>query len=276
MTSIKADDPSTMEGRQYHIQCKKGDLAKYLLIPGNPERIPKIVEWWEHSREIAYHREFHSFTGKYKGTDISAVSSGIGSACMAIVVHEATTIGVDTFIRVGSTGAIGQGIECGDLVISSAAVRLDGASQSYVLPEYPAHANYEVLMALIEAAEGLGVRYHVGITATTADFYAGQQRPSLHTSRHSGTCSLITDLKKANVLNFEMECATLFTLSTLFNNRAGTVCAVYANRSKNVFEPGAGEEDCIRVANEAVSILRDWDNCKQKRGKKYFYPSLLK
>jgi uridine phosphorylase len=276
MTSIKADDPSTTEGRQYHIQCKKGDLAKYLLIPGNPERIPKIVEFWEQSREIAYHREFHSFTGKYKGTDISAISSGIGPACMAIVVHEAAAIGVDTFIRVGSTGAIGQEIECGDLVISSAAVRLDGASQSYVLHEYPAHANYEVLMALIEAAEGLGVRYHVGITATTADFYAGQERLSPHKSFPSGTHTMIRDLQKAKVLNFEMECATLFTLSSLFNNRAGTVCAVYANRIKNVFDPGAGEEDCIRVANEAVSILRDWDNCKQTHGKKHFYPSLLK
>jgi len=157
--SMKADDPSTREGRQYHIQCNKGDLAKYLLVPGNPERIPKIVEQWEQARDVAYHREFRSVTGKYKGTDISAISSGIGSACMAIVVHEATALGVDTFIRVGSTGAIGQGIECGDLVISSAAVRLDGVSQSYVLPEYPAHASYEVLMALVEAAKIL--RKHV-------------------------------------------------------------------------------------------------------------------
>jgi len=273
---MKADDPSTREGRQYHIQCNKGDLAKYLLVPGNPERIPKIVEQWEQARDVAYHREFRSVTGKYKGTDISAISSGIGSACMAIVVHEATALGVDTFIRVGSTGAIGQGIECGDLVISSAAVRLDGVSQSYVLPEYPAHASYEVLMALVEAAEGLDVRYHVGITATTADFYAGQQRPSPHLSLPFGTRSLIRDLQHANVLNFEMECATLFTLSTLFHNRAGTVCAVYANRITNVFDPGAGEEDCIRVANEAVAILRDWDNIKKTRGKKHFFPSLLK
>jgi uridine phosphorylase len=276
MRSIKADDPSTMEGKQYHIQCKKGDLANYLLIPGDPERIPKIVEGWEQSREIAYHREFHSFTGKYKGTNISAISSGIGPACMAIVVNEAAAIGVDTFIRVGSTGAIGQGIECGDLVISSAAVRLDGASQSYILPEYPAYANYEVLMALIEAAEGLDVRYHVGITATTTDFYAGQERYSPYTPSPSGMPSIIRNLQKANVLNFEMECATLFTLSNLFGSRAGTVCAVYANRIKNVFEPGAGEEDCIQVANKAVSILRDWDDCKQTRGKKHFYPSLLK
>lgn len=73
-----------------------------------------------------------------------------------------------------------------------------------------------------------------------------------------------------------MECATLFTLSNLFNKRAGAVCAVYANRVTNVFEPGSGEEDCIRVVNEAVSILKEWDDLKKEGGKSHFYPSLLK
>jgi len=164
---------------------------------------------------------------------------------MAIVVHEATIIGVDNFIRVGSTGAIGQGIECGDLIISSAAVRLDGASQGYILPEYPAHANYEVLMALIEAAEGLEVLYHVGINATTDDFYAGQQKLSPHTSLPLVTHSLIRNLQKANVFNFDIKYATLFTLSTFFNNRAGTVCAVYANwmRARRLCEGSRGRTE---------------------------------
>jgi uridine phosphorylase len=97
---------------------------------------------------------------------------------MAIVVNEASRVGVQTFIRVGSTGAIQKGIHCGDVIISSAAVRLDYTSDCYVMPEYPAVASYEVLLALIEAAEGLGIsNYHVGVTATTADFYVGQNRP---------------------------------------------------------------------------------------------------
>jgi len=93
---------------------------------------------------------------------------------MAIVVNEASRVGVDTFIRVGSTGAIQKGVNCGDLIISTAAVRLDYTGNCYVMPEYLAVASYEVLLALIEAAESLGIgNYHVGITATTADFYAG-------------------------------------------------------------------------------------------------------
>jgi uridine phosphorylase len=261
---------------QYHIRCKRGDLAKYLLVPGDPDRVAKIARFWDESHEVACHREFRSYTGKYKGVSISAMSSGIGPAAMAILVNEAAGAGVETFIRVGSTGAIQKEIECGDLIVSLGAVRLDGTSSHYVGVEYPAVASYEVLLALIEAAESLGVRYHVGITATSSDFYAGQARPSFKRFRRSETGNLIQTLQKAKVLNLEMECATLFVLCSLFGLRAGTICAVYANRITNELKPDAGEENCIKVANEAVKILNDWDQTKQRKNKRWLYPSMLK
>jgi uridine phosphorylase len=243
------------EERQYHINCKVGDLSKYLVVPGDPKRVEKIANYWDEAKEITHHREFRSFTGKYKNVKLSAISSGIGPSSMAIVVNEAANIGVENFIRVGSTGAIQENIECGDLIISTAAVRLDGTSQDYVRVEYPAVANYEVLQALIEAAEDLGVNYHVGITATTTDFYAGQARSAFQGYKDGTKEELIPSLRMANVLNFEMECATLFILSSIFKLRAGAICAVYANRYTKTFKPGAGEEECIKVANEAVKIL---------------------
>lgn len=249
-------------------------MAEYLLVPGDPDRITKIVNFWDSAKEISYHREFRSFTGKYKGVPISALSSGIGPACMAIVVNEASHVGVSTFIRVGSSGAIQEEVKCGDVVISSAAVRLDYTSNCYVMPEYPAVANYEVLLALVEAAENLGVdNYHVGVTATTADFYAGQNRPIPNCP--AATEDIIQKLQRAKVLNFEMETATLYTLASIFGLRAGAICAVYANRSTNEFKPGAGEETAIRIANEAVKILHDWDAKKHEHKKKWLYPSLV-
>ena len=257
--------------KQYHLACGKGDLAAYLLVPGDPARVQKIARFWDYAKEVSCHREFRSFTGKYKGVPISALSSGIGPACMAIVVNEASALGVHTFIRVGSTGAIQNSINCGDLVIASAAVRLDGTSNYYVVPEYPAVANYEVLLALIEAAESLNLRkYHVGVTATTSDFYAGQSRPV-----KTQTSNLLSTLQTAGVLNFEMETATLFTLASLYGLRAGSICAVYANRCTGEFKPGEGEEDAIKIANEATKILYEWDQRKRNKKKKWLYPSLL-
>ena len=268
--------PKVSSGKQHHITCKKGDLAKYLLVPGDPDRVPKIPSFWDSAKEVSCHREFRSFTGIYKGVPISALSSGIGPACMAIAVNEASHVGVDTFIRVGSTGAIQKGIDCGDLIISTAAVRLDCTSNCYIMPEYPAVGSYEVLLALIEAAESLGItNYHVGITATTADFYAGQNRSAQKTFASSVKEDLLPTLQKAKVLNFEMETATLFTLANLYGLRAGSVCAVYANRCTNKFKTGAGEENAIGVANEAAKILYEWDAKKRKKKKQWLFPSLV-
>ena len=212
-------------GKQYHIYCGQGDLEETLLVPGDPDRIPKIASYWDSSTEVASNREFRSVKGVYHGLRISALSSGIGPACMAIVVNEASRIGVKNFIRVGSTGALQPNIACGDVVISSAAVRLDAASDCYVVPEYPAAAHYEVLLALIEAAEQLDIRnYHVGVTMTTTDFYAAQNRPIRGISTDE---NLVPSLQKAGVLNVEMEAATLFTLASIFGLRAGAVLTVY-------------------------------------------------
>jgi uridine phosphorylase len=265
----------TPKDTQYHINCKRRDLAQYLLVTGDPERVTKIARHWTRAKEVSSHREFRAFTGTFKDAEVSAISSGIGPAAMSIVVNEAANIGVRTFIRVGSCGALQENIECGDLVISSAAVRLDGTSNCYVIPEYPAVANFEVLLALIEAAESIGAKYHVGITATASDFYAGQARVSGKNLSAPECKSLIQTLQKANVLNIEMETATLFVLCSLFGLKAGTVCAVYANHATGKFKPYAGEEDCIRAANEAVKILDSWNKKKMAKRKEWLFPQLL-
>lgn len=244
-------------------------------MPGDPDRIPKIASSWDYSSEIACNREFRSIKGIYRGTRISAVSSGIGPACMAIVVTEASKVGVKNFLRVGSTGALQPNIACGDVVISSAAVRLDAASDCYIVPEYPAAAHYEVLLALIEAAEQLDIcHYHVGVTVTTTDFYAGLKSPARR--RVSIEENIVPALQKAGVLNVEMEAATLFTLASLLGLRAGAVLAVYNSHVTGEFKPHAGEENAIKVANEAAKILSEWDTVKTKTGKPFLFPSMLK
>ncbi|WP_297519132.1 uridine phosphorylase [Thermococcus sp.] len=270
---ISAERPQTEEGYQYHIACKPGDVARYVLLPGDPERVPKISSLWDEAKEIAFHREYRTHTGKYKGVPISVTSTGIGGPSTAIAVEELAAIGADTFIRVGSTGAIQPGMEIGDLIIARAAVRLEGTSKQYVRVEYPAVADLEVTMALIEAAESLGVRYHLGITASTDSFYLGQGRPGLNGYFPSFARNILDDLRQARVTNFEMEAATLYTLANIYGLRAGCVCAVFANRITNEFGK-AGEREAALVASEAVKILHEWDEEKEKAEKKVWFPGL--
>jgi len=271
-----ADIPETEEGLQYHLMVKPGDVAPYVLLPGDPGRVPKIAKYWDEARQVAIHREYNTYTGKYKGVPISATSTGIGGPSTAIAVEELLRVGAHTFIRVGTTGSIQRDVKVGDIIITYASVRLEGTSRQYVMIEYPAVASPEVVMALIEAAETLGIRYHVGITASTDSFYTGQGRPGFKGYMQSWMKNIIPDLQAARVLNFEMESATLFTLANIYGVRAGMVTAVVANRVTGEMTPGAGEEDAIKVANEAVRILYEWDELKKRTGKKYFYPSLLK
>ncbi len=269
-----AENPEMAGGVQYHVRISRRDAARYALLPGDPERVAKISSMWDSRREVSRHRQYVVHTGRYKDVDLMAVSTGIGCPATAIAVEELARVGVDTFIRVGSCGTIQPEVEVGDLVISTAAVRLDGTSRQYVRVEYPAVASYEVVMALIEAAEELGHRYHVGITATTDSFYTGQGRRGFNSYFQSWMRSVVEDLRTAKVVNFEMESATLFTLANLFGLRAGTICAVYAQRVTDEFSV-RGEKEAIEVANEAVRILHEWDNLKERRGKKHLYPSLL-
>ena len=261
-----------MERRQYHIDCCKGDVARYVLLPGDPARISIISKLWDSFQEVAIHREYKTNTGVYKGVPISAISTGIGSPSAGIAVEELARIGVDTMIRVGSCGMIQPNIKCGDLVISTGAVRLEGASKQYVRPEYPAFASYEVVLALIESAELLGCNYHVGITASTDSFYCGQGRAGFSGYKSSMTENLISDLQKAKVLNLEMETATILTLANLFGLRAGSICTVFAVGPEK-FEL-RGEEEVAQVASEAVKILSEWDVRKEVKCKKYWHPSL--
>ncbi len=266
---VAADRPETPDRKQYHIEVAKGDVAEAVLLPGDPKRVKKISSRWDSFDEVADHRQYVTHTGKYKGTPISACSTGIGGPGTAIAIEELANVGVRTFVRVGSCATLKKDIEIGDLIISTGAVRLEGTSKQYVRPEYPAFAHHEVVLAMIEAAESLGLTYHLGITASTDSFYLGQSRPGFDDYTQSMSATLIQDLQKANVANFEMEAATLFTLAGIYGFRSGAVCAVYANRVKNEFAV-RGEDAVIDCGNEAVRILAEMDKERDASGKKHW------
>ena len=266
----------TLEGNfQYHINCKDGDINKYVLLPGDPGRTDLISSQWDEAKFIAFNREFKTFSGKYSGVPLSVCSTGIGGASASIAIEELASIGADTFIRIGTCGAIAEGIKCGDLVICTGAVRSDGSSLEYVELSYPAIANHEITLALIQACEKLGKTYHVGLTCSTSSFYCGQSRPGFKGYTQSFVDKKIKDLHNARVLTFEMETATVLTLAELYGLRAGAVLTVVADRNNNVFDV-QGVDDSITVANEAVKILASWDKIKAEKSKPYFYPGLLK
>jgi len=254
--SSSAESPVT-KGVQYHIRLKPGDIPPYLIIPGDPARVKKIASVWDKSEEVAFNREYRTMKGEYQGAKLACTSSGIGSPALSIAVEELVKIGVKTFVRVGTCGGIQEETRVGDLVITTGAVRLDGASKDFVIPEYPAVANYEVVSALVKAAKKLKVRYHVGITASTDTFFLGQGRSSVNGYQPSHKANIFKDMQKAKVKNFEMEAGCLLTLASVLGVRAGAVCVVAADRVRNKFEiSDEMETRAAKVATEAIRILQ--------------------
>jgi uridine phosphorylase len=240
--------------RVYHLDLRPGDMPSIVLVPGDVDRVERIQASWQDARCVARKREFLSYRGRYRDVELGVTSTGIGGPAMSIAVEELAQVGVRTLLRVGSCGGLRTGMRPGDLVITKACLRLDGASAAYAPLGYPASADPEVFLALVEAAKDLGVRYHTGITATVDTFYASQGRPGFRGYLPPGGGTTLADLKRLGVANIEMESATLLTLANLHGLRAGAVCAVFDVAGQKVLTP-KGEDAAVHVANEAAYRL---------------------
>jgi uridine phosphorylase len=242
---------------QPHIMCGVGDVAEYVLLPGDPKRAEKIATFFDTAEKVADYRGYVTYSGKVGETPISTCSTGIGCPSAAIVVEELTKIGAKNLIRVGTTGALQPDINIGDIIIVTAAVRADGATNAYVPVGFPAVADFQIVRALIKAAERLGKRFHLGIVVSSDAFYAENQ-------------DFVRSYGEANVLSVEMEASVIFTLTNLKRLGGGAILVVDSNLIKGIkkgeFDAGEkkGEldprvqgaiEDEIKIAIEAVKIL---------------------
>jgi len=208
---------------QPHIKCKKGDVGRYALIPGDPSRVKIIASYFKNPKKIASNREFLTITGEYKGILITATSTGIGCPSTAIVIEELANIGVDTFIRVGTCGALQKNIHAGDLIIPFAAIRAEGTTKEYIAETFPAVATPEVYQALIQSAKKQKVRYFSGINRTHDAFYE-------HINNFIKWGDIYEDNRMKNwnypLVSSEMECSVVLLLPMLRGLRSGCILSV--------------------------------------------------
>ena len=248
----------------YHIGLDASVGAKYVLLPGDPDRVEKIAAYLDNPRFLAKSREYTSWLGYIGDEPVLVMSTGMGGPSTAIAVEELVQVGVHTAIRVGSTGGINLAVKGGDIVIANGAIRTEGTSKEYLPIEYPAVADFEVTHALLTAAKQSEADYHLGVVQSKDSFY-GQHDPE----RMPVAAQLLENWeawKKAGVLASEMECAALYTTATVCNMRAGAVLHVLWNQERkaeglddtDVFDM----ENTIKTAIKAIQILIETDKEK--------------
>lgn len=245
------------EEKEYHIGLRKGDVGRYVLLPGDPGRAEKIAAFFDSPCFVAQNREYVTYSGSLLGEKVSVCSTGIGGPSAVIALEELCHIGADTFIRVGTAGGMDKDVCAGNIVIATGAIRAEGTSREYAPIEYPAVADFDVTTALRKSAQDLGSSYHLGVVQCKDSFY-GQHDPASMPVSHELEQKWQAWLK-AGALASEMESAALFTAGAVRRVRVGAVMSVVGNQERRAL--GLPETLChdtsgaVKCAVEAIKIL---------------------
>ena len=221
-----SEDPS----RQYHIQVAKGEVGRYVLMPGDPKRCAKIAKYFDDPVLIADNREYVTYTGTLDGVKVSVTSTGIGGPSASIAMEELYRCGADTFLRIGTCGGMQTEVKSGDVVIATGAVRMEGTSKEYAPIEYPAVADLDVTNALVAAAKAKDYTYHTGVVQCKDAFY-GQHEPEKMPVGYE-LINKWNAWKMMGCLASEMESAALFIVGSVRRVRTGSVMLVIANQTR--------------------------------------------
>ena len=239
----------------FHLNLRKSQLqgATLAIIPGDPARSERIAKQLDNPQFLSSAREFTSWLGFIDGLPVVVCSTGIGGPSTSICVEELAQLGIRTFLRIGTTGAIQPQISVGDILVSTAAVRLDGASRHFAPIEYPAVADFACTTALYQAALAEGIQPFVGISASSDTFYPGQERYDTYSGKvYRDYQGLLQQWQDLNVMNYEMESATLFTMCNALGLRAGMVAGVIVNRT---LQEIPNEETMRDTETKAVKVV---------------------
>lgn len=244
------------KGEFYHIACKKGDVGRYVLVPGDPFRTDIIAKHFDNPVLVAHNREHKTWTGTLDGVKVSVTSTGMGCPSTAIAVEELINAGADTFIRVGTCGCVSDESFDDSLhgAIITGAVRDEGTTLHYIPIEYPAIADRQIVDALAKSAKAEGHNYLEGIAQTKDAFYGQHDPDSLPNGARLK--ERWEAWKAGNVVASEMEAAGLFVVASIRKVRAGAIMAYHNLNSEKM------DNKTIEIAVNALREIIKQDNQK--------------
>ena len=257
------------DGSIYHLNLIPGDIANKIIIVGDPGRVEMLASLMQNIRVRKENREFRTVTGSFENTEITVVSSGIGTDNIDILVNELDAlVNIDlitgivkeepvslTFIRLGTSGGLRADVPAGSCVLTETAIGFDGLLHFYEGYDWildTALADY--LADYLEWPDTLSYPYAVnanrelielfqnenfkkGITISTPGFYAPQgRRLRLETFDNEINNKLAEfSFRGRTISNYEMESSAIYGLSALLGHKALTICLVIGNRVTGQF-----------------------------------------
>ena len=245
-----------MSERQFHIQCAAGEVGQYVFLPGDPGRTQIIASYLTDAKKIAQSREFTTYTGYLERTKVSVTSTGIGGPSAAIAMEELIALGAHTFLRIGTCGGMQPQIVPGTLIIPTGAIRMEGTTQEYLPPAFPAVPDFSLMQKLVCAAQTFAYPYCTGVVQCKDSFY-GQHAPESMPIRQT----LLENWrawKDAGALASEMESAALFIVAAVRRVRCATVLQMLWNQERQAVTRDAAhaEGDMTHAIEIAVHAMK--------------------
>lgn len=241
--------------KMMHIGIKKGDIGRYVFLPGSPERAEKISKYFDNPQELAFNREFRTFVGTLDGVKVGVTSTGIGGPSAAIAMEELNEIGVDTMVRIGTCASMSEKVSKGDILVPSGAVRMEGASSHYLPIEFPAVPNFELMRIMCETVEELDLTYHTDVSITKASFHsqtAPETKPVAQTLTRKWE-----EYIRGGETTTSMECSIIFAVGSALGIRAASILVSATNaKSFEGQEPGDSYDLEDRVIKAGVESMR--------------------
>ena len=243
--------------KMLHVNLAKGEVGRYAIIPGDPDRCELIAAHLDNPRLVTRKREFTTWEGTLEGEKVTVTSTGIGGPSTAICVEELHKCGADTFIRVGTCASTCADVQCGDIVVASGSVRMDGTSLHYLPLEYPAVPSYQLLKRLEESSNALGYHTVVGVSITKDSFYTQTEPETKPVSDE--LISRWRSYVRGGAVCTSMEESILFLVGTSLGVRTGSVLVSATNfdgsvsrrNRADVYPPNSIQKP-IQVAIEAL------------------------
>jgi uridine phosphorylase len=246
----------TNEERTPTLRVLPSEVAPRALVVGDPQRVLDAAKYLKNVKEIGFFREYRTVTGEYNGVPITISSHGVGSSGANICFHELFRCSVRYIIRAGTCGAMKKGIQDGDTIIGTAAIREDGTSEHMAPMSFPAAASRLVTNTLVKASRALGVEQpHEGLVLTQAYFYPGMLPSETDIWLETGLVSAV-----------EMEYATLLVMAALNGVKAGGIFTSDGNMTEeadpDAYDPhrtvvDEGKKRMLQIALQALADLPD-------------------
>lgn len=270
-----------IDGKPALTQIDPGKVGDYVILlvrdalcayGKDPSEL--IADRLENAELIGKSGMFTSWSGTYKGARITAVSGGSGAPEMEMIMYDFLEYtNASTFLRLGGSGGFGDEVEPGDIVIASGAVRDEGMTKAYIDAAYPATSSYEVVLAMVQAAEEQKLSYHVGVTVSCDSDYVGGGRPGVGGYMQPWNIEHAGIYNRAGCLNGDRESSAIITLANLFGRRGGSICSVSDNMCTGKrFKEGIGHDATIDLVLEGLANLYHMD--QEKGTSRYWYPTI--